>query len=403
MTVQPSRPSLRVREATEAELDGWDHAAVDAPGGHVYQSLAWAEECRRLGWQTRLLRFDDGFAALSVERTWPLIGGRSAYLPRGPIPRSEPADTVARLTAITGWLAERGVDVVATDSEVPAATGYPELLRGAGFRAIAEIQPSRHRLSLPLGPGCDEEAVLHGIARQTRQRIRGAERSGLRVVRHDARGGVEQADGFVPPATESGRGDASASSVALEAFYDLLEATGGRRGFRFGPREDYLRWWRSALAAGHLVLLEARADGEMIAGLVLYRHGGRLSTVHSGDRIDRRGTYPGAAHLLRWRAIQLALREGCAEMDLGGVDVAGARREPVKGEPMYGLYEHKRSFGAVWLELAGAHERVIRPARYRLGRLTGRLVRLTLPGRKVGRGPAGDRPGPSGLAEGGTS
>ena len=52
-------------------------------------------------------------------------------------------------------------------------------------------------------------------------------------------------------------------------------------------------------------------------------------------------------------------------MDLGGVDVAGARREPAEGDPLYGLYQHKASFGGRWLALTGAHERVVRRARLR--------------------------------------
>ena len=32
-------------------------------------------------------------------------------------------------------------------------------------------------------------------------------------------------------------------------------------------------------------------------------------------------------------------------MDLGGVDVAGSRGEPHEGDPLYGLYQHKQSFG----------------------------------------------------------
>ena len=52
---------------------------------------------------------------------------------------------------------------------------------------IEEIQPSRHRVSLPLGPGADETAVFDAIAKSTRQRIRGAEKAGVVVVRHDAR------------------------------------------------------------------------------------------------------------------------------------------------------------------------------------------------------------------------
>ena len=63
-------------------------------------------------------------------------------------------------------------------------------------------------------------------------------------------------------------------------------------------------------------------------------------------------------------------------MDLGSVDVAGSRREPREGEPMWGLYQHKRSFGGEWLELTGAHERVLDPTRYRLGRIAGRLATL---------------------------
>ncbi|HKG57163.1 MAG TPA: GNAT family N-acetyltransferase, partial [Candidatus Limnocylindrales bacterium] len=234
-----------------------------------------------------------------------------------------------------------------------------------------EIQPSRHRLTLPLGEGATDETVLAGISKSTRQRIRKAEREQITVVRHDARASAGVGDGFRPPA--------ESSSVALDRFYDLLLDTAERRHFSFGPRGDFVAWWSRALAAGHLVYLEARAGGphgDPLAGLVLYRHGGRLSTVHSGDLEVSRRTHPGALHLLRWRAIELAIHEGCTEMDLGGVDVAGARREPAEGEPMYGLYQHKLSFGARWLALSGAHERVIRPNRYRAGTLLSRATRI---------------------------
>jgi hypothetical protein len=42
---------------------------------------------------------------------------------------------------------------------------------------------------------------------------------------------------------------------------------------------------------------------------------------------------------------------------------------------MAGLYEHKRSFGAEWVEMTGAHERVLRAWRYGAGRLAARIVR----------------------------
>jgi lipid II:glycine glycyltransferase (peptidoglycan interpeptide bridge formation enzyme) len=357
----------------------WDARTVEAPGGHVYQSRAWAEVRRASGWTPRFLLGDDGGMTLALTRSWRVFGGGSAYIPRGPVPM--PGERVVGLStladrqiAVADALAGEGMDVVAADPEVPAAqSAFGERIMAAGFRPIEEIQPSRHRVSIPLGGGADEAAVFEGIAKSTRQRIRGAERDGIVVVRHDTRQGTDGAgEGFTAP-TEP-------AESALDRFYDLLLETGERRHFSFGPRSMFVRWWRAAHSAGHLVYLEARAAGpdrdQPLAGLVLYRHGGRLSTVHSGDHASSRSEHPGALHLLRWRAIQLAVRAGCSEMDLGGVDVAGARGEPREGDPLFGLYQHKRAFGGQWLALTGAHERVFDARGYALGRLTGRLARL---------------------------
>jgi len=361
-----------VGEASGEVLARWDEMTVERPGGHVYQSRAWAAYCAGLGWRPRFLRFDDGFCVLAIQRPWPIVPGSSVYVSRGPIPvTGDPAQTAARLAAVADRLADDGVDVVASDAEVEAAGGYPALVAAHGFRPIAEIQPSRHRLSLPLA-GADEASVLAGVAKATRQRIRGAERSGVVVVRHDrATSVVERC--VVPTET---------AETALDRFYDLLLATGERRGFTFGPRDEFLDWRTAAFRDGHLILLEARVADEVLGGLVLYRHGERLSTVHSADRADTRHAHPGVPHLLRWRAIQLALAESRAEMDLGGVDVAGARRPPVAGEPMYGLYQHKLSFGARWLEMSGAQERVVDPVGYRIGRTAAAVRRFVRRGRR---------------------
>jgi lipid II:glycine glycyltransferase (peptidoglycan interpeptide bridge formation enzyme) len=371
---------VRLRLATPEELIDWDERTVDAPGGHVYQSRAWADHRAASGWQSDHLVFEDGYRALALRRPLPLVGGWSAYIPRGPISAGETAgQTADRLVAIVDHLAAGEVAVVATDAEIPAATGYRERLAAIGFKPIEEIQPSRHRIALPLA-GLDEDAAFEGIAKSTRQRIRKAEKDGIVVVRHDGRIGPDGAgEGFVAP-------DES-TATALDRFYDLLRETGERRNFSFGPRANFLAWWRAAHTASHLVYLEARSpEGDPLAGLVLYRHGERLSTVHSGDHASARTEHPGALHLLRWRAIQLAIREGRTEMDLGGVDVPGARREPREGEPMWGLYQHKLSFGGTWLELAGAHERVIRPRRYQVGRLAAKIARVVGRARPTGGG-----------------
>jgi lipid II:glycine glycyltransferase (peptidoglycan interpeptide bridge formation enzyme) len=370
-----------VRRLEGAELDGWDAAAVDVEGGHVLQSRAWAAHREATGWEARFHAVADN-RALVLVRPWRVVGGGSAYVPRGPVLAGAPwtgdgtGVAVGRaLAALAVHLSDTGTDVLAADPEVAADDeAYRRALDAVGFHGIPEIQPSRHRMAIPMPAGTDEAGLMDGIAKATRQRIRRAERDGVVVVRWDA--ASTEHDGDVR-GTEEG-------SEALRRFYALLRETGDRRGFGFAGPEEFVSWWTRALAAGHLVYLEARegaADGDVLGGLVLYRHGRRLSTAHSGDRAERRRDHPGAMHLLRWRAIQLALAEGRTEMDLGGVDVVGARRMPVEGEPTYGLYEHKQSFGASWVALAGAQERVARPWRYALGRGMSRLERAVSPGR----------------------
>ena len=376
-----------VRELQGDDLADWDAAAVDAAGGHVYQSRAWAAHRSGRGWRPRFLAVG-GLRALVLVRPWGGLPGGSAYAPRGPVGPRPPwrlgaapaADGSGQqvgdsLGAVAEWLAAEDVDVLAADPEVADDDEpYALTLRANGFRAIPEIQPSRHRMAVHLA-GADEAGAFNAIARATRQRIRHAERNGVTVVRHDA--DPRDREGFLRPGGDG--------HDALETFHSLMVETGRRRDFAFPGPGDFLGWWHRALAAGHLVHLEARdggVGGEVLGGLLLYRHGSRLSTQHAADLMSRRSDQPGTMHLLRWRAIQLAIAEGRAEMDLGGVDVPGARHLPRQGDATYGLYEHKRSFGADWVALAGAHERVERPWRYAAGRAAARASRALERGRR---------------------
>jgi lipid II:glycine glycyltransferase (peptidoglycan interpeptide bridge formation enzyme) len=361
---------MRFTEATAEQLGDWDRYTVDRPGGNVYQSLAWAEHRAQLGWRPRFMIADDGFRLLSLERPWRIIAGSGAYLSKGPISAGEPVEhTAERLVVASEWLFRQGVDVLSSDAEIPASTGYGQLIEARGFKLIEEVQPSRHRVALALSPGEPESSYLAGLATTTRQLIRNGEKAGLRVVRWDRRPDPLPGEGFEapPPGTTP--------AEAFDRFYDLLEVTAARRHFGLGPRAAFVNWSCAGLDAGHVILLECRAaDDELLGAATFYRHGGRLTYSHSGDRADLRRTYPAVSRLLLWRAIQIAVRQAMVEVDLAGVDVRGARREPVAGEEMAGLYDFKRSFGATWVELSGNHERVGQAWRYGLGRVLGRLL-----------------------------
>ncbi len=386
-------PQLRVvREAAPDELPGWDARTVDVAGGNVQQSRAWGAHRARTGWLPHHLILDDGSAVLVLGRPGRLIGGGRLYVPKGPVGGGAPVGVVAgRLAAAADWGRAAGYDVVLADAEIPAATGYPGLVASLGFRPAEEVSPSRHRVGAPIPAGADDDLLAASVVKKTRQRFLAAERKGTRVVRYD-RGGPPALAGVEAPPPERLLVEAE---EAFGRFHGLLVETGSRRGFGMGRRATALAWWRAALEAGHLVLLEARAtDDAYLGAAAFYRHGERLTYAHSGDVVELRHVHTGTVHLLLWRAFQLAAREGRSELDLGGVDVPGARDEPRPGDQMYGLMEFKRAFGGRWIELSGAQERVLRPWRHGLSGGTRRVASAAraLP-RAIRRREASSRPG----------
>ena len=330
-----------VVEASETAPDGWDALTVDVPGGHVLQGRALAEHRRSQGWTPRFARFADGRVALIVTRAQKPLPGFLAYVPRGPVSAGDPPHVVgARAVALADWAKREGATILAVDPELDASREYDAVLARRGFRPTEEIQPSRHRVVLSLPGGASEDEVFGRLSKSTRQRVRAAERAGIGV--HD-----------------------DAAGERLDAFGDLVDATARRKGFGFESERGFRGWWRRVLAAGQARFLVALLDGELLGGLILYRQAGHYATAFSADRAERRDPYPGTMHLLRWRAIADAVRAGMSSIDLGGVDVRGARRQPEPGEPTWGLYQHKLSFGATWVESAAAHEIVLRPVVYR--------------------------------------
>lgn len=386
LTAEPkvAATPMRARLATAAELESWDARAVAAKGGHVYQSRAWGEYRAAHGWRAWNLVFDDGFPLLVVGRERPVVGGGWAYASRGPIPELDPTLTASRAVAAAELLAGEGMDSLIVDGETPAGAGLAPLLKVAGFEPAEEVQPSRHRMDVRLGPddspNSDESTIFASFGASTRNLIRQAERHGLRVLRLDVGGG--RADGAHGGGPLEGfesldPEDAASTEQHLRTFYSMLDATAERRGFALASEAAFLDWTRMSLAAGHAFYLEAIHDEDgPVAGATFLRHGDRLTYSLAGDRAELRKSYPGAVRLLVWRGIQVALDERRTVVDLGGVDTEGAREKPDKGDPTYGMFQFKESFGARWVQLTGAHQRTMRPLRNLAGRVAGRLAGL---------------------------
>ncbi len=219
----------------------------------------------------------------------------------------------------------------------------------AGFRVVEGLEPSIHVMRLDFTPDLDEEALFGGLSKSTRQRIRTAERQGT-GVREDPGG------------------------ERLEDFVVLMRERADALGIPLRQGSDYLRGWRALLGAGLARLLLAEHEGQLVGGLFLYRQGGIHATAYSADKASTRADLPGTMHLVRWTAIRDALRQGTPAIELGGVDLPGHRQPPEPGEPGRGLYEHKRGFGARWVERSPARRIVLRSGADRLARSRRRVI-----------------------------
>jgi hypothetical protein len=354
----PDGAFVRVTDEASGPPADWDARAVHVPGGHVMQSAAWGEYRRAAGVEPRYLTLSDGRVALVSLRRSPLLPGMEAAIRRGPPHAGDPAGGLARRAgALAAWAREVGARDLFLDPALDHDPAWESAMDAAGFGHAEEREPSIHVMRLDLPPGLDADAAWSRLAKSTRQRIRAAEAAGT-TVREDAGG------------------------ERLEAFASLLRERADSLGIPLQAGTDYLRGWRVLLAEGLARFLVAEHGGDLVGGLVIHRHGGIHATAYSADAVERRHDLPGTMHLVRWVAIRDALAAGVAAIELGGVDLPGHRERPRPGDPNHGLYEHKRAFGATWVERSPARRIVLRPWVDRLARLRRRAIDAA---RRVGR------------------
>jgi lipid II:glycine glycyltransferase (peptidoglycan interpeptide bridge formation enzyme) len=163
----------------------------------------------------------------------------------------------------------------------------------------------------------------------------------------------------------------------LDAFYELLQGTGGRDGFQISQKSHYARFLASL--EGSFMLLAYHA-GKPIAGLLGLvwptasprpsTGSGHPSPVGRGDGGEGNRTgiyYYGASsyehrnlmapYLLQWEAIRLAKAQGCTRYDLLGISAEQAPPD----DPWWGITDFKRKFGGMVVSYPPEQEMVLRP------------------------------------------
>ncbi len=352
----------------EAGRPAFDGAVAAAARPDFLQSWAWGELKSRTGWVPHRLRVTGAHGAGSVcsllERRLPGLGPL-LYAPRGPIVDWDDGVAVdAALEAVVGFARQRRAVALKLDPAVAEAhPACAAALRRHGLRllesgpAFEGVQP-RFVMHLPL-TGRDEAGVLAGMQPKTRYNIRLAERRGV-VVR-------------------------SGTAADMAAFYALLTETARRDGFLVRGPAYFDAMWETCLAAGLGWLLLAEAEGELLAGAIVFRMGDCAWYLYGASANRQRDRMP--AYAVQWEAIRRALAAGCRWYDLRGVS-----GDLSPQAPLHGLYRFKKGFGAELVSYVGEWDRPLRPAAYLLARHGVPWLRHTLAAARLRAGGRQDTP-----------
>ena len=336
----------------------WERALLELPNNHILQSFAWGEFKSRHGWGVRRLlwRGETGPRAAAQILTRRMGPFRMAYVPKGPVLDYKDTTLLEEVLAALEKVAHAaGAIFIKLDPDWPEGEeAVRERLTRRGWRRGEEVQ-FRNTLLVDLEPG--EEKILAAMKSKTRYNVRLAGRRGVEVV-------------------PTGEGE-------LALFYRMYQETSRRNRFVIRPFDYYRDLWESFLREGLARFFLARYQGEVLAGLILFRYGTRAWYMYGASIAKHRNLMPNNA--LQWEAMRWAKGEGVKSYDLWGAP------EPGEADPMAGVYRFKAGFGGRLVRHIGAHDYPVSAPLYWLyGQVIPRTLALLRTGDPARRGlPAG--------------
>jgi lipid II:glycine glycyltransferase (peptidoglycan interpeptide bridge formation enzyme) len=306
------------------DRERWNAFVREHPEGHFFQSWEWGDLQVELGaTPLRIIAIDDdrliGAMLLLLFDT----GSRVfSFVPRGPVVDPDDEDLAPRFieAAIELSLAA-GANLVRFEPQWAFTPARAERFTGRGFAVARQhIMPLRTSI-VDLRPPLD--AVWAGFHSNTRNRVRLAEKRGVTVR--------------------------AAGLDEVPIFARLFEETNQRHARRLGRVDQVFLAAKHFGARDAMRLFLARADGEDLAGIVVFPFGRTATYLWGASSAAEHARKLNPNQLLHWVAMQWARERGCEEYDLYGIpdfDEATLEAEyATRTDGWWNLYRFKRGFG----------------------------------------------------------
>ena len=333
----------------------WNDIIARLPFGHILQSYQWGQFKSRHGWTAYPLFFEeDGLvraAALVLRRALSGLPWGIMYVPKGPVLDYSDERLFEMILSHLENLARQkkallikidpdvGLEdegtlqnfvqrrVIAPAQTIPRSSLVIDTLTRRKWRLSSDPVQFSNTLLLDLGQS--EEELLAQMKSKVRYNIRLAARKGVKI----RSGGLDD----------------------LQHFYRLYAETSDRDHFIIRPFEYYYDAWKTFLQDDLADLLLADWEGNLIAGLLLFRLGHKAWYMYGASSNENRNLMPN--HLLQWEAIRLSKQKGCLLYDLWGApdDLSN------ENDPMMGVYRFKTGLGGRVARHVGAYDFATNP------------------------------------------
>lgn len=296
---------------------------------HILQSDAWGELKSSFGWYA--LRAKAGPVSVQILFRKLPLGLTIAYIPKPPVSLFRKG--VALGAEVDRICKEnRAIFLKVEPDEWEAAEQRYQL---EGWRVGDPIQPPR---TIVIDLRGTEDEILGRMKSKTRYNIRLAGRKGVTVRKWDD----------------------------VDAFYEMMQVTGGRDEFGIHAKAYYQRAYELFVPSGSAELFVAEYEGNPLAAVMVFISGNRTWYMYGASNNRERNRMP--TYLVQWEAMRWAKERGAALYDLYGVpdEEEGTLEDEFleRSEGLWGVYRFKRGFGGEVKRAAQALDRVYKPFLY---------------------------------------
>ncbi|MBV9278819.1 MAG: peptidoglycan bridge formation glycyltransferase FemA/FemB family protein [Chloroflexi bacterium] len=324
---------LSMETVLHPDRESWNSFIAASPSGHILQSWEWGEIKERTGWEPVRLALTEGgtirAAAQVLLRRLPYGLGRLAYVPKGPVlDYGDPALLRAMMEALAALARRWRIISLKIEPEVLGPGPVEGRLRELGLVPAAPVQM---RSTIWVDLAAPEEEILGRQKQKTRYNTRLAARKGVTVR----------------PGTVDD----------LDAWYGMYRATAQRDGFSIHGRDYYRLVLQTLQPRGMANLLLAHHEGELLAGIIVFRFGAGAQYMYGASSDEKRNVM--APYLAQWEGMRWAKAQGATVYDLWGIP---DRLE--ENEDLWGVYRHKRGYGGEIVRYIGAYDLVRSPLQH---------------------------------------